>query len=103
MSKERRTFTPDFKRMILELHDSGQRIKDLAEDYSIEASMISRWKREALSDRPSFTGNGNIRLTPQEEEIRQLKRELSELKEERDILKKAVSIFSKSGRKNTSL
>ncbi|WP_461630803.1 hypothetical protein [Labilibaculum euxinus] len=58
--------------------------------------MIHRWLRENLSAKESFTGKGNISLSPEQREIAQLRAELKETKLERDILKKAVSIFSKS-------
>jgi len=43
----------------------------------------------------AFPGNGKQRLTPQEEEIKRLKKELCDIKQERDILKKALAIFTK--------
>lgn len=87
-----------FKLMILELLESGQSIKQISEEYSLNDSMIRRWRRENLRDKPSFTGKGNISLTPAEAELRRLRAELKEIKIERDILKKAVGIFSKSDR-----
>jgi transposase len=43
-----------------------------------------------------FPGNG--KLTSQDEEIRQLRREVGLLREERDILKKATAFFAKESR-----
>ena len=55
--------------------------------------MISRWKRELnLDAEHAFPGKGNLK--PQDEEMRNLKREVEKLRRERDILKKAVAIFS---------
>jgi len=88
----------EFKIMILDLLKSGQTVKQVSEDYKLHDSIIRRWRREAARNSPSFTGKGNISLTPEQEEIERLKAELKEAKLERDILKKAVSIFSKSDR-----
>jgi len=60
--------------------------------------MIRRWLKESRSDKEAFTGNGNPSLSDHEKEVIALQKELQEIKMERDILKKAVSIFSKSDR-----
>jgi transposase len=46
----------------------------------------------------SFPGNGNVKQTPEQERITELERKLKDAEIERDILKKAISIFSKNGR-----
>lgn len=86
--------------MIAELLVAGQSVKSVSEEYNLDGSMIRRWKREHKNDKEAFTGKGNPSLTPEEKEIARLKKELREISEERDILKKAVSIFSKGDRKN---
>ena len=58
-------------------------------------NLLCRWKREFdTHEEKAFPGQGN----PVEAELAQLKRELSDVKEERDILKKAVAIFSKEAK-----
>jgi transposase len=54
---------------------------------------ISRWKKQ-LKDKgdEAFPGTGH--LSDRDEEVRRLRRELGRVTRERDILKKAVSIFS---------
>lgn len=60
----------------------------------IEPGDIYRWIREFNRDpEDSFPGKG--KLKPDDEEFRRLKRQLADVTEERDILKKAVAIFSK--------
>lgn len=101
--KTRRKYDRGFKEMIVSLLNSGQSVKSVSEEYGLNDSMIRRWKKEFNnSDRPAFTGNGNIRLTEEEKQIAELKKQLREVTIERDILKKAVSIFSASDRKNMS-
>ena len=88
-------YEPEFKLMIVNLLKSGQSVKDVSSDYSLDQSMIRRWRREEASDNLAFTGKGNKSLTEEQMEILKLREELKELKLERDILKKAVSIFSR--------
>jgi transposase len=58
---------------------------------------MHRWKREYLEDiEEAFPGKG--RMKPEEEEMRKLKKTLADVTEERDILKKALAIFSKHPR-----
>ena len=67
--------------------------------YLLNDGMIRRCEKEFINpDRAYFTGNGVVALSPEEKEIRQLKRELKDAQMERDILKKAVGIFSKTDR-----
>ncbi len=55
---------------------------------------ISRWKRQLRENgEDAFPGKGH--LPAHEEQLRRLKRENERLRRERDILKKAVAIFSK--------
>ena len=56
--------------------------------------MISRWRREYKAKLSDFSKKRVQSI--EEQELKALKKELRDVKEERDILKKAVSIFSKS-------
>jgi transposase len=59
----------------------------------IGQGVLSRWKRELKDDgTQAFPGKGHLK--PDDEEMRRLKRENERLRRERDILKKAVAIFS---------
>lgn len=97
MSKTKR-YDKEFKIMLVELMLSGQRAEDLGKEYGVHPASIRSWKRTYLSNRESFTGSGTPSLTPEQKEIRALKKQLRDAEMERDILKKAVSIFSKSDR-----
>ena len=100
MSKK---YDKEFKLMVVELMLSGHSAEDLGNEYCVHAASIRSWKRIYLSNRESFTGSGIPSLTPEQKEIRELKKQLKEAEIERDILKKAVSIFSKSDRRNINL
>jgi len=96
-------YEKEFKLMIVGLLDCGQSVKQVSADYQLNGSMIRRWFREYRSGKETFTSKGNASLTPEEKEIRYLKKELREVGLERDILKKAVGIFFVSDRKNIGL
>ena len=58
--------------------------------------MLYRWKSEYLANRiKAFPGSGHQNLSETEIEMNRLRREKRELEEEREILKKALAIFSK--------
>ena len=68
---------------------------DIARDLGIGVNLLYRWKSDYLADREnSFPGTGHLQ-DPEDERVRTLERELRSVREERDILKKVVSIFSK--------
>jgi transposase len=84
----------DFKVMIVELLKSGRTAKEISDEYNINDGIIRRWRREYESKSGDFSKKREVSI--QEQELKLLKKELREVKMERDILKKAVSIFSKS-------
>lgn len=94
----RRKYDRDFKEGAVRLViDGGKSVRALARDLGINENMLYRWKSEYLKDREdAFPGQG--RLKPQDEEIWKLRRRVEDLEEERDILKKALAIFSKHRR-----
>ena len=95
--KTRKKYDREFKQMAIELSKHRDDVKTLAEELEITPDLLYRWRREASVYRgASFPGQGNPKLTEEEKEIARLKKELRETQLERDILKKAVSIFSKS-------
>ena len=99
MGEQRRQYDLEFKRNAVELcRTSGRPVSQVANDLGINRSILRRWQRELAShgDR-AFPGTGKLMMgTDQEEEIRRLKKELAIAQEERDILKKAMAIFSKT-------
>jgi transposase len=84
----------EFKVMLLELLKSGSKPKELGEEYGLNPGMIRRWKREFAARSGDFSKKKVLSVEAQE--LKALKKELRDVTMERDILKKAVSIFSKS-------
>jgi len=95
----RRQYTAEFKRESVELLlRSGKTARALADDLGIRSDLLGKWKNQYLADKANaFPGTGHLQ-DPEEEQIRKLERELRMVTEERDILKKVVSIFSKDPR-----
>jgi transposase len=84
----------DFKVLIVELVKSGRPIKEVSAEYNLNDSMVRRWRREYEAKSGDFTKKKE--LSQEEIELKVLRKELRDVTMERDILKKAVSIFSKS-------
>ena len=89
--QERRLFTEEFKRDAVQLAKERGNVARAARDLGVHESVLSRWKRrlDASPMRP-FPGQGK----PQNPELAELKRENARLREENEILKKAVGIFT---------
>jgi transposase len=98
MTKVRRTYDNEFKREALRLLEtSGKSSAQIERDLGIGQGCLSRWKREQTKNgEHAFPGQG--RLLPEQEHLRQLERENEILRQERDILKKALAIFSHPSR-----
>ena len=98
MSKPRKSYTKEEKLEIVKLSlEEGQPIKDLAERFDVSENTIYTWRKIYLKNNDaSFPGKGNKTMTDSERKIKELEKELREMKLERDILKKAVGIFSKN-------
>ena len=96
-------YEASFKTMAVELVESGRTIRSVANDLGIREDTLSKWRRKFKEEGAnSFSGKKKI-LNEQEKEILRLKRSLRSVQEERDILKKVVSIFSVSDKKNINL
>ena len=99
----KRTYTWSFKLQALELAKSGQKsINEIERDLGITPGLLHKWKaRMKVDGQQAFPGKG--RLKEDEELIRRLKRENELLRQEREILKKALAIFSVSPERPTNL
>jgi transposase len=102
MKEERKHYSREFKQKAIELSDLRGNAQAVARELGIDVKLIYRWRRE-LSDKPglAFSGNGNQQLTDEQKEVAKLRKELADVKMERDILKKAISIFSVSDSKSS--
>jgi transposase len=94
MGKSQPTYTKEFKQQAVQLaQTSGKSRIQIARDLGISDSALSKWCKEfGERGEEAFPGKGH--QTSLEEKVRSLKREVEILRQERDILKKAVSIFA---------
>ena len=94
MRKKRRQYTKEFKIEVVHLvEEEGRSISEVARELGIGENLLHRWKKKYEEGKiDPFPDQG--RLSPEDEELRQLRRENKRLRMERDILKKAVAIFS---------
>ena len=90
----RRSYDPEFKREAVRLVvEEGYKAAEVERNLGIGTNIVSRWVREMQQDpQDAFPGKGHRK--PAEQELHDLKKELERVKRERDILKKAVAIFS---------
>lgn len=100
MSKERRKYSKEFKLEAIRMYEKGERsVSEVERELGITQGLLWKWKSD-LEKRPkkeeAFPGNG--RLTDTEARIRQLERENAMLKEDKEILKKVLTMFSKDGK-----
>lgn len=100
---ERRQFTKEFKLDSVQYAlASDKTVSEVARDLGIKENNLRRWIKEYEQDpEHSFPGNGKIKEP--EEENRQLRKRLADAEMERDILKKALAIFSKESHRSSSL
>ena len=98
MAKVQKTYTREFKEEAVRLaQTSGKPITQVARELGISDTSIHQWRKElAQHGSEAFPSKGH--QTELEEENRHLKRELERVQQERDVLKKVVSIFSRDSK-----
>jgi transposase len=98
VAKVQKVYTKEFKEEAVKLvQNSGKSASQIARELGISDSALYMWQKQLAEKGPdAFPGTGH--QSAQEEEIRRLKRELEITRQERDILKKVVSIFSREQR-----
>ena len=96
-NQTRRKYSKPFKIDAVELSlRSNKTVIEIAGDLGVRAELLYRWKSEYQAKQTaSFPGYGHLK-EPEAEQLRKLERELRSVKEERDILKKALAVFSRT-------
>jgi len=91
----RRQFSREFKFEAVRLvKDRGVTVAQAARDLDVHENVLRKWIREAMADpQEAFPGKGVMK--PEQAEIERLRKEVTKLKMERDILKKAAAYFAK--------
>ena len=98
MPKQQKTYSKEFKLEAVRLVQSrGKPMSHIARDLGVSDSALYHWcKQLAEQGEQAFPGSGH--QSAEQEEIRRLKRELEVTRQERDILKKVISIYSRDAR-----
>jgi len=99
----KKSYTEDFKKMIIEVYNTGKPIKEICEEYGVSTTSLNNWinqvqPKEKISKKTIITTNKNKNNERKDqkdtEEISKLKKENEKIKMELEILKKAIAIFS---------
>lgn len=92
---ERRKFAREFKLEAVRLiKDRGVSVAQASRDLGVHQTQLRQWVKDFADDpQQAFPGHGQMKL--EQAEIVRLKREVTKLKAERDILKKAAAYFAK--------
>ena len=93
--KKRKRYSREYKEDVVNLIKTGEKsISEISEELEISSGILYRWYNK-------FSGSNTPKeeeITEKDKELRKLRKKLADLEEERDILKKAISIFSKEGK-----
>lgn len=97
MGRTRRKYSKEFKLEAAEVYEKGERpLEEVEEELGITKGLLGKWVR-SLEEQPkkeeAFPGNG--RMPDTEARIRKLERENAQLRQDKDILKKVLSMYSK--------
>ena len=93
MPRTRNPYPTEFREQLVALARAGRSVESLAREYEPCAATIHDWVKHARAD----DGERDDRLTSAElDELRQLRREVKQLRQERDILSKAAAWFAQN-------
>ena len=94
--RTRRKYSPEFKREAVRLANTpGQSVAGVARDLGIRENLLRRWKKEIEEyGIHAFGSQGSAR----DEELLHLRRELAQVRKERDCLQHAAAYFAKEGK-----
>ncbi len=94
--QKRRKYSREYKLEAVQLaKQSDISLTQVAHNLGINANMLARWcKQFDEPDKAAFPGQGNAR----DQELARLKRELQQVKKERDFLKEAAAYFAKESK-----
>ena len=97
---ERKQYTPEFKREAVRLIEAGQSACEVGRTLGINRNLLGKWKRQLdVAKAAQANGRQSFEAFPgqgrsHDEELARLRRENAALKMERDVLKKAITIFA---------
>ena len=93
MPRTRNPYPAEFREQIVELHRAGRSIGELAQEFEPCAATIHGWVKQADRD---IGRRADILSSEERDELRRLRRENKQLRQERDILSKAAAWFAQN-------
>lgn len=100
MLKSRKKYAKEFKHEAIRMYENSERpASEIERELGITSGLLSRWKQrrdKAPRKEEAFPGNG--RMMDTDARIRQMEREIFQLRQDKDILKKVLEMFSKEGK-----
>lgn len=101
MTKQRRTFSPDFKRQAACLVlDKGYNHMEASRSVGVAESVLRRWVHQLQLERQGVTPQGKA-MTPDQQRIQELEARIDRLEREKSILKKATALLMSEGIERT--
>jgi transposase len=97
MGQQKRTYGKEFKLEAIRLYEaSGKSMREIEEELGISGGLLNKWRAgHRANGHQAFVGKGHP--SEVDEEVRRLRRENESLRQERDVLKKALVVFSRDG------
>lgn len=87
--KNGKRYNDDFKKMVVDLYHSGSSVKSLSSEYGVSEVTVYKW----IKDFTPVEGMDGKEITPKE--VDAIQKENLRLKQELEILKKAMAIFAR--------
>ena len=96
-------YTDDFKKMLIEVYNTGKPVKEICGEYGVTHASLNKWvnqvqPKEKIAEKPivNTKKDTNKEIDNDKNEILRLKKENERIAMENEILKKAIAIFSKN-------
>ena len=95
MTRKRRSFSAEYKQRIARMViDDGLSVPTVCRDQDLGETVVRRWVEQLKAERAGESGEGEP-LTAEQQRIRELERENRQLKEDKELLKKASAFFAR--------
>ncbi len=91
-------YTDDFKKMVIEVYNSGKPVLELCSEYGVTNATLYKWLKNPPSNeskKPIIKVHNEPKAEDKEKELLKLQKENERIKEENKILKKAIAMFAK--------
>jgi len=101
MSKQRRSFTTEFKREAANLViEQGYSLSDASMAVGVGETALRRWVSQLKSEYQGITPSGSKALTPEQQRIQELESQVKRIEREKEILKKATALLMSDSMKS---